>query len=34
VLIGEDGKVVKAWDRVNPRSFATEALSELPQSVR
>jgi dipeptidyl aminopeptidase/acylaminoacyl peptidase/peroxiredoxin len=34
VLIDEEGKVVKAWDRVNPRTFATEALAALPQSQR
>ena len=34
VLIDEEGKVVKTWGRVNPRSFASEALSALPQSQR
>ena len=34
VLIDEGGQVMKSWDRVNPRSFAAEALSELPESVR
>ena len=34
VLIDERGKVVKSWDRVNPRSFAAEALAALPQSQR
>ena len=34
LLIDEEGKVLKAWGRVDPSSFAAEALAAVPQSQR
>lgn len=33
-VVGPDGKVVKWWAKVDPRTFAADALQELPPATR